>query len=57
GEFDAFLMSPIMPKNTFFRGKNPIKAWISDDKFRIPLKVKAELLIGSLEIDIRSYDL
>lgn len=57
GEFDAFIISPIMPKNTFFRGKNPIKAWISDDKFRIPLKVKAELLIGSLEIDITSYNL
>jgi hypothetical protein len=57
GEFDSFLMSPIMPKNSFFRGKNPIKAWISDDRFRIPLKVKAELLIGSLEIDIRSYEL
>lgn len=57
GEFDAFLISPIMPENSFFRGKNPIKAWISDDKFRIPLKVKAELLIGSLEIDIRDYHL
>lgn len=57
GHFDTFLISPIMPKNTFFRGTNPIKAWISDDKFRIPLKVKAELLIGALEIDIRSYQL
>jgi len=57
GEFNTFLISPIMPKNSFFRGENPIKAWISDDRFRIPLKVKAELLIGSLEIDIRSYDL
>lgn len=57
GEFDTFLMSPIMPKNSFFRGKNPIKAWISDDKFRIPLKVKADLLIGSLEIDIKNYSL
>jgi len=55
GEFDTFLMSPIMPKNSFFRGQNPIKAWISDDKKRIPLKVKAELLIGSIEIDIKSY--
>ena len=57
GEFNSFIISPIMPKNSFFRGKNPIKAWISDDKFRIPLKVKAELLIGSLEIDIRDYSL
>lgn len=56
GDYDTFLMSPIMPKNSFFRGKNPIKAWISDDKFRIPLKVKAELIIGSIEIDIRSYE-
>ena len=57
GVFDSFMISPIMPKNTFFRGKNPIKAWVSDDRYRIPLKVKAELLIGSLEIDIRSYQL
>lgn len=57
GKFDTFVMSPIMPKNSFFRGKNPVKAWISDDKFRIPLKVKAELLIGSVEIDIRSYNI
>lgn len=57
GDFDTFLMSPIMPKNTFFRGRNPIKAWISDDRLRIPVKVKAELLIGSIEIDIRAYQL
>lgn len=57
GEFDAFIISPIMPDNSFFRGKNPIKAWISDDKFRIPLKIKAELIIGSVEVDIRSYDM
>lgn len=55
GTYDTFVISPIMPKNSFFRGKNPIRAWISDDKNRIPLKVKAELIIGSLEIDIRSY--
>ena len=57
GVFNTFIISPIMPDNSFFRGKNPIRAWISDDRFRIPLKVKAELIIGSLEIDIRSYDL
>jgi len=56
GEFDSFVVSPIMPKNSFFRGKNPIRAWISDDRKRIPLKVKAELIIGALEIDIRSYN-
>ncbi len=56
GEFNAFVLSPIMPKNSFFRGKNPITAWISDDKFRIPLKVKADLIVGAVEIDIKSYN-
>ena len=55
GEFDAFVMSPIMPKNQMFRGDNPIKAWLSDDKYRIPLKIKAEMLVGSVEIDIKDY--
>jgi len=57
GEFNSFIMSPIMPPNAFFRGKNPLKVWVSDDKFRIPLKIKADLLIGALEIDISSYRL
>ena len=56
GVFDALIMSPIMPENQFFRGRNPVKAWMSDDKYKIPLKVKAELLIGSVEIDIKGYD-
>lgn len=55
GVFDAHVISPIMPKNKFFRGRNPIKAWISADQSKIPLKVKADLLVGAVEIDIRSY--
>jgi len=55
GTFQTHVMSPIMPENQFFRGENPVRAWLSDDRFRIPLKVKAELLIGSLQIDIKEY--
>jgi len=55
GEFDAVVLSPVMPENSLFRGRYPVKAWISDDKNKIPLKIKAELFIGSLEIDIKEY--
>lgn len=55
GKVNAFLISPIMPKNKLFRGKNPIKMWISDDQNRIPLKIEAELLLGSLDMDIVDY--
>jgi hypothetical protein len=47
------VISPIIPENDFFNGKEPVKAWISDDLNKVPLKVKAELAVGALEIDIK----
>lgn len=55
GKANAFVISPIMPENKLFSGKNPIKMWISDDQNRIPLKIEAEMLLGSVEMDISSY--
>ena len=55
GKANAFVISPIMPDNKLFSGRNPIKMWISDDQNRIPLKIEAELLLGSLEMDIKQY--
>jgi hypothetical protein len=55
GKAAAFVISPIMPSNSLFRGKYPIKMWISDDPNRIPLKIEAELLLGSVELDIEQY--
>jgi len=55
GKFKAILISPIMPSNRLFKGENSIKMYISDDKNRIPLKVKAEMFVGAVEVDIKSY--
>ncbi len=55
GKFKAILLSPIMPENRLFKGENSIKFYISDDKNRIPLKVKAEMFVGAVEVDIKDY--
>lgn len=55
GKLDAYVISPIVPENTLFRGDNPVKAWISADDRKIPLKVEAELLVGALAIDVIQY--
>ncbi|WP_373522599.1 DUF3108 domain-containing protein [Aquiflexum sp.] len=52
GTFDTFVFSPIMPKNKLFRGERPVTVWISDDKNKIPLKIKAKLMVGSLDMEI-----
>ena len=55
GKTNAFVISPVMPDNTLFRGKNPFKMWISDDQNRIPLKIEAEMLLGSIDMDIKDF--
>ncbi len=55
GKSNTFIISPVMPSNKLFKGKHPIRMWISDDQNRIPLKVEAELLLGALELDIMDY--
>ena len=55
GKFTALKLAPIMPKNSLFEGEDSIVAWISDDDKRIPLKIKARMFVGAVEIDIRSY--
>ena len=52
GEINAIVMAPSLPDNKFFSGDDPVKVWISDDKNKVPLKVKAEITVGAIEIDI-----
>lgn len=52
GDFDTFIFSPTMPGNKLFSGENPVKVWITDDKNRIPVKITANLVVGSLNMEI-----
>lgn len=52
GKMETFIFSPIMPKNKLFRGEQPVTVWVTDDENKIPVKIKAKLLVGSLDMDI-----
>ncbi|MDH5603373.1 MAG: DUF3108 domain-containing protein [Cyclobacteriaceae bacterium] len=55
GEINSLILSPIMPENSLFDGENSIKVWISDDRNKVPLKVKASMFLGAVEVNISSY--
>lgn len=55
GKTKVFKLHPLIPDNKFFKGEGAMKIWVSDDVNRIPVKVKVELAIGSLQIDMKSY--
>jgi hypothetical protein len=51
---DTYIFSPLMPPNKLFRGDYPVKVWVTKDQNKIPVKIKANLFIGSLNMDISS---
>lgn len=53
GTFRSMVIAPSLPENDFFKGNDPVRVWISDDKNKVPLKIKAELAVGAVEIDIK----
>jgi hypothetical protein len=55
GKVRALVFKPYMPKNSLFDGKDSITAWFSDDKNRIPIKVSADMFIGSAGVEMTSY--
>ncbi len=56
GKKQAIKLVPVMPKNSLFDGENPITMWISDDDFKVPLKVHADFrYIGIARVEITKY--
>lgn len=55
GYINCIKLQPLMPENGVFAGENSVKFYISDDDNRIPLKIRAELFVGAVELDIESY--
>jgi hypothetical protein len=54
GTQETYIFSPKLPSNKLFRGEQPVKVWVTKDQNKIPVKIKANLFVGSLNIDIAS---
>lgn len=54
GEKDTFIFSPQIPKNKLFRGEFPVTVWVTQDQNKIPVKIKANLFLGSLNLELKS---
>lgn len=55
GKIRTLVFKPVMPKNKLFDGENSITAYFSDDKNRIPVKIDAEMFIGSAGVELTDY--
>jgi hypothetical protein len=54
GKFRCLKFRPIVQKGRVFKKEEDLNVWISDDKNHLPMRVKADVLVGSIKMDITS---
>jgi hypothetical protein len=56
GDFEAIVVRPIIRTNGLFREGGQAEIWLSNDERRVLLKLKAKVKLGSLTMELRSYE-
>lgn len=55
GKFRCLVFVPVVETGRIFESEDDMTIWISDDKNLIPIRVKFDLLIGSIKCDLSEY--
>ena len=55
GKFRCIVFKPYLSSGRVFKEKEGMTVWITDDKNRIPVRAQADILIGSIKMDLKSY--
>jgi hypothetical protein len=57
GEFDAYVLKPVIKSNGLFSVKSDAEVWLADDATHTVLKLRSKLPLGTLYLELRSAEL
>ena len=55
GKIKTLKFRPIVQKGRVFKAQESVSVWISDDANKIPIRIKASLVVGSLRADLNAF--
>ena len=55
GIVNCYKFRPYIESGRVFRDSESLTLWVSNDKNKIPIKIEAELRIGSIEADLEGF--
>lgn len=55
GKVKTLVFRPLVQSGRVFQEKESLTIWVSDDDNKIPLRIKADLAVGSLKADLDAY--
>lgn len=55
GKVRCLKFVPILVVDRVFKDQDDMTVWVSDDENKIPIRVKAKIMVGSVKVDITAY--
>jgi len=55
GKFKAIKIAPLLVKGSMFEGGELMTIWVTDDENHIPIRIQTPIIIGSIKVDMKSY--
>jgi len=55
GTVPAMIFRPLVQSGRVFKEQESLTVWVSDDDNRLPLRIKADLAVGSLKADLDAF--
>jgi hypothetical protein len=57
GEFNCFVIEPMLKTPGIFEQKGKLTVWLTDDETKMPVLMKSKVIIGSISTELVSYKL
>lgn len=55
GEVSCLKFRPVVQSGRVFKEQESVTLWVSDDKNRLPIRLQADILIGSIKADLENF--
>ncbi len=55
GTFSCLKFHPQLLEGRVFKNKDDMTLWVSDDENKIPVRAEAEILVGSVKMDLKNF--
>jgi hypothetical protein len=55
GIVQTMIFRPLVQSGRVFKEEESLTVWISDDENRLPIRIKASLVVGSLKADLEAF--
>jgi hypothetical protein len=56
GKFKAINIAPLLVKGAMFEGGERMTIWVTDDENHIPIRIETPIIVGSIKVDMKSYE-